>query len=108
MVSPFHAERREAGNRGRGHNPRLEQSETAKSEGRRACSPAVRLEFDRLKRLRDEAWERDQQFLRRAKHGPYQLLIDILARQEKTSERHYVTDVDTYLQFMRREYSQKL
>jgi hypothetical protein len=77
------------------------------SDGRRACHPAVRSDFDRLRGLRDEAWDRDRGFLRRAKHGPYQLLVDILGRQQTASERHHVATADTYLAFMGIEYKHK-
>jgi YD repeat-containing protein len=81
---------------------------TAVTEGCRACHPAVRSDFDRLRRLRNEAWELDRKFLRRAKHGPYQLLVDILRRQQSTNERHHVATVEAYLPFMRKEYAHKL
>lgn len=77
---------------------------TTKSEGLLACDPAVRSDFDRLKRLRDEAWELDRRFLRRAKHGPYQVLLDVLRRAAKASERHHVKNADSYLEFMRSRY----
>jgi hypothetical protein len=86
-------------------SPHLGSGATAaKSEGLLACHPAVRSDFDRLMRLRDEAWERDQAFLRRVKHGPHQLLVDVLRRASITHECQYVTTTDTYLKFMRNQY----
>jgi hypothetical protein len=81
---------------------------TAISEGRLASDPAVRSGFDRLHHLRDEAWARDRDFLRRIKHGPSQLLIDILRRQQSPSQCCHVATVDSYLSFMREEYKYKL
>jgi hypothetical protein len=76
----------------------------AKSEGLLACHPTVRSDFDRLGRLRDEAWGRDRTFLRRVKHGPHQLLVDVLRRASRTRECQYVTNTDMYLTFMYNRY----
>jgi hypothetical protein len=76
----------------------------AKSEGLLACHPAVRSDFDRLKRFRDEAWERDRTFLKRVKYGQSQLLIDVLRRASRPRERQYVTTTDAYLSFMHNRY----
>jgi hypothetical protein len=85
--------------------PNLRSGATAaKSEGLIACNPAVRSDFDRLQRLRNDAWELDSSFFRRVKHGPSQLLIDVLRRQSKASERQHVATVQAYLDFMHKKY----
>jgi hypothetical protein len=53
-------------------------------------------------------WNRDQHFLPGVKHGPHQLLIDILGRQQSSSQRRHVATVDAYLSFMREKYKPKL
>ncbi|HEY2539744.1 MAG TPA: hypothetical protein VGI28_09665 [Stellaceae bacterium] len=77
----------------------------ARSEGLLACDSSVRSEFERLQQLRDEVWRLDQDFLKRVKHGPSQLLIDILRRQSRDNERKYVATTDTYLDFMHWQYA---
>lgn len=76
----------------------------AKSEGLIACHSAVRSDFDRLERLRNDAWELDTSFFRRVKHGPSELLIDILRRQSSARERQHVTTAQVYLDFMHKKY----
>lgn len=80
----------------------------AKSEGLLACHAAVRSDFDRLQRLRDEAWERDRPFFRRVKHGPHQLLVDVLRRASRAHERQYVATIDDYLQYMHKQYKWRI
>lgn len=76
----------------------------ARSEGLLAASAIVRGEFDRLRSIRDEAWDSEKDFLRRVKHGPHQLLVDILRRQANGTERANVQSAVTYLAFMHRQY----
>ena len=82
----------------------LSGASAAKSEGLLACDPAVRADFDRLRRIRNEAWDRDRSFLRRVKRGPQQLLVDVLRRASRTNERQHVATTDDYLKLMHTRY----
>ncbi len=75
--------------------PRSRQE--ANRQGRLAADPDVRIDFDRLVRLRDECWTADPRFFRRTRHGKSQLLIDILMRQKEPARRSDVVSPHAYL-----------
>jgi hypothetical protein len=72
------------------------------SEGLLAARPEVRDHVPRLISLRDEAWNKDPNFLRAALHGPSQMLVDLMRRQRRPNERHHAATVDAYLAYLRR------
>jgi hypothetical protein len=86
-----------------GRNITTEKShEIVVSEGLLAARPEVRDHVPRLISLRDEAWNKDPNFLRAALHGPSQMLVDLMRRQRRPNERHHAATVDAYLAYLRR------
>ena len=75
------------------------------AEGMLAADPAVRDHVPRLIALRDEIWSKDPEFLRSALHGPSQILIDLMRRQKRPSERHHTASAAAYLAYLRRRFA---
>jgi hypothetical protein len=83
---------------------------TAKSQGNAiseamlAADGSVRGDFDRLVEVRDESWQRETNFVRRVRHGPSQVLVDLLRRQSREDERTHAASADAYLRYLHRTF----
>jgi hypothetical protein len=76
---------------------------TAVSEGTLAAHPDVRDHLNRLVKIRDELWKNHPDYIRCTLHGPHQLLIELMRRQKKPSERHHAQSAANFLKYLREE-----
>jgi hypothetical protein len=71
-------------------------------DGVLAAHPAVRDHFSRLMMIRDELWQMEPDYLRRTLHGPSQILIELMRRQKKPSERYYANSAADFFRYLRK------
>jgi hypothetical protein len=76
------------------------------SEAMLAADPHVRGQFAQLVRVRDESWQREPEFLRSVRHGPSQVLVDLMRRQSRSAERQHAQSADAYLKYLHRKFGQ--
>lgn len=74
--------------------------DTLAREARLIGHPDVRDNVPRFLVLRDEVWNLQREFLRKALHGPSQILIDIAKRHERPDERNNVVNAEAYLSYL--------
>jgi hypothetical protein len=74
------------------------------SEVMSAANSEVRGHFSRLVNVRNESWRREADFLRRVRHGPSQVLVDLLRRQSRSTERPFAASADAYLGYLHQKF----
>jgi hypothetical protein len=69
-------------------------------EGCLAASPEVRKHFPRLREMRDRIWATHRTFLRVKRHGPQQILNDLMRIQRHPARRRYAASGIAYLAYL--------
>jgi hypothetical protein len=72
-------------------------------DGVLAAHPDVRNHFNRLVKIRDELWNSEPDYLRSTLHGPSQILVELMRRQKKPSERHHTKSAADFLEYLRKQ-----
>ena len=86
-----------------GHLKSKNAMTTATSEGTLVAHPDVRDHFNRLVKIRDALFQNNPDYIRRTLHGPHQLLIELMRRQKKPSERHHTKSAEDFLEYLRKQ-----